>query len=205
MIENGMTNHEIAKELPQYMFRLRDIDNVRQTMLEERYKGTRRLDIEVTYVYGQTGAGKTRGIMDKYGDEKVYRVTDYTHPFDSYRCQEVIVFDEFRSSLKIQNMLNYLDIYPLELPARYNNKWACYTKVFIVSNIPLEAQYVNVQFENEPTWAAFLGRIKLVKEYKDGEIIVRPADPRNTIPLEKLGEVVAQALPPALQMELPGQ
>ncbi len=30
--------------------------------------------------------------------------------------QDVIVFEEFRSSLKIQDMLNYLDGYPCELP-----------------------------------------------------------------------------------------
>ena len=56
-----------------------------------------------------------------------------------------MLFEEFRSSLPIQDMLKYLEGYPLMLPCRYNNKAACYTKVFLISNIPLASQYPNVQ------------------------------------------------------------
>lgn len=73
--------------------------------------------MRVEYVCGVTGAGKTRGVMEKYGYDKVFRVTDYLHPWDSYKGQDVVVFEEFKSSLRIQDMLNYLDGYPLELPS----------------------------------------------------------------------------------------
>lgn len=69
--------------------------------------------------------------MEKYGYGNVFRITDYTHPFDNYKNQEVVIFEEFRSSLKIQDMLNYLDDYPCELVARYNNKIACYLTAYI--------------------------------------------------------------------------
>ena len=51
-------------------------------------------------------------------------LTDYEHPFDGYRSTEhsVLVFEEFRSSLRIQDMLNYLDGYPCELKARYRTE-----------------------------------------------------------------------------------
>ena len=75
--------------------------------------------------------------MEKYGYSNVFRVTDYIHPFDSSKNHSVIIFEEFRSSLKIQDMLNYLDGYPCELSARYNNKTACYLEVYIISNILL--------------------------------------------------------------------
>ena len=75
------------------------------------------------------------------------------------------MFDEFRSSLMIGDMLDYLDGYPLALPARYANRQACYTTVYLISNIGLSAQYRNLQ-ENEPaTWKAFLRRIHHVIEY----------------------------------------
>ena len=81
---------------------------------------------------------------------------DYTHPFDSYKStHKIIIFEEFRSSIKIQDMLNYLDGYPCELVARYNNKIACYLEVFLISNILLEQQYVNIQAESPETWKAF--------------------------------------------------
>lgn len=115
-------------------------------------------------MWGAPGVGKTRSVMDKYGYENVYRVTNYDHPFDEYRGQDVMMFEEFRSGFKIGDLLNYLDIYPLSLPSRYNNKVACYTKVYILSNIPLEQQYSEIQREQPATWAALLRRIHHVYE-----------------------------------------
>lgn len=157
-ISEGKSNYEIMKEDPRYMFNLDKIDRARQTMLEAKYRNAFR-QLQVTYIHGETGSGKTRGVMEEYGYENVYRVTDYDHPFDSYRQQDVVVFEEFRSSLKIQDMLNYLDGYPLELPCRYQNKRACYTKIFIISNITLLDQYTSVQNEHPETFKAFLRRI----------------------------------------------
>ena len=121
--------------------------------------------LEVTYIHGTTGTGKTRGVMEQYGYANVYRVTDYQHPFDSYGGQDVIVFEEFRSSLKIQDMLNYLDGYPIVLPCRYNNKQACFHKVFIISNWSLTEQFASVQGDYPETWKAFLRRIHHIKVY----------------------------------------
>jgi len=59
-------------------------------------------------------------------------------------------------------MLNYLDGYPIELPCRYANKIACYTHVYLITNIPLERQYEEVQKLYASTWQAFLRRINKV-------------------------------------------
>ena len=64
-------------------------------------------------------------------------------------------------------MLNYLDIYPLQLPARYNNRQACYNYVYIVSNWDLKEQYINIQKEHPKTFQAFLRRIHRVRVYTD--------------------------------------
>ena len=126
--------------------------------------------LEVTYIYGQTEKGKTRYIMDKYGYKNVFRVTKSDPKtghtaFDGYRGQDVIVFEEFRSGFKIEDMLNYLDGYPLVLPSRYNDKEAAYTKVYIVSNWTLEQQYKNIQSEHPTTWQAFCRRIHKVLNF----------------------------------------
>lgn len=106
--------------------------------------------------------------MERYGYENVFRVTDYLHPFDNYKGQDVVVFEEFRSSLRIGDMLNYLDGYPLELPCRYANKYACFTKVYIISNLPLSQQYSQLQIENYESYRAFLRRISGVQHYTGG-------------------------------------
>lgn len=144
MIRDGKTDAEILEEYPTAYSKLAHIEKSRQTLLAERYKNEWR-KLNVTYLWGDTAVGKTRSVMDEYGYSQVYRVTDYSHPFDSYKGQDVIVFEEFRSSLAIGDMLNYLDGYPVELPSRYANKVACFTKVYIISNISLEQQYRNIR------------------------------------------------------------
>lgn len=164
MIKSGMTDYEILETNPEYLFNMDKVDRARQIIREDKYKDEFR-QLEITYIYGKTGTGKTRSVMEKYGYSNVYRVTDYDHPFDGYQGQDVIIFEEFRSSLKIQDMLNYLDGYPLTLPCRYNNKVACFTKVFIITNETLGSQYKEIQEKHPETWEAFLRRIDWVKEY----------------------------------------
>lgn len=147
------------------------MDKIRQDILEDRYR-TKWRNLTVTYIFGPTATGKTRSVMEKHGYGNVFRVTDYKHPFDRYASEPVLCFDEFRSSLMIGDMLNYLDGYPISLPARYANRVACYETVYIVSNITLRKQYPLVQTEEETTWRAFLRRIGNVVEYKaDGSTI----------------------------------
>lgn len=125
--------------------------------------------IEVTYIYGKAGVGKTSFVMNKYGAENVCRITDYGPTgdpiFDNYSGQDVIVFEEFRSSIKIEKILNYLDIYPLTLRARYYDRDACYTKVYILTNIPIYEQYPNVLECYPETWNAFLRRINKIYNF----------------------------------------
>lgn len=167
MILDNMTNAEILAVNQDYIMQIDKLDKIRTIVLTERYKETVRLGLEVTYISGETGTGKTRGVMESNGYSNVYRVTDYMHPFDGYNCQPVICFDEFRSSLRLKEMLMYCDIYPIELPSRYANKFACYSKIFIVSNWSLEKQYSEIQKEDAESWKAFLRRIHKVVLYDE--------------------------------------
>lgn len=171
MVADGMTNAEILAENQDYIKDIDKLDKLRTILLTDKYKNHRRLDIKVTYISGATRTGKTRSVLNKHGDSNVYRVTDYQHPFDGYSCQPVILFDEFRCSLKISDMLNYLDVYPLELPARYTNKYACYKDVYVISNWALEKQYPEVQTDDPKSWEAFLERFKRIEVFnEDGTI-----------------------------------
>lgn len=112
-------------------------------------------EIEVTYLWGPSGSGKTRSILQ--GNENtVYRVTDYKHPFDNYRGEPVLVFEEFRGQVSIDDMLNYLDCYIHQLPCRYANKVSQWNKIYLITNIPLCDQYIHAE---EETLAALYRRI----------------------------------------------
>lgn len=171
-IKDGKRTAEIIEEAPSYAFRVRDIEVLRETLLSEEYANDNR-NLEVTYIFGASGTGKTRGIFEKHGAVNICRITNYRAGkgvnFDAYKGQDVLVFEEFNSQIPIEDMLNFLDIYPLQLPARYSDKTACYTKVYITSNIPINEQYKDVQVYHPETWNAFLRRIHRVIEYgKDG-------------------------------------
>ena len=171
----GKTVMEIIEDNPKLAFRIREIETLRQAILEEKY-GAENRALEVTYLYGASGTGKTWGIFETHDRKSICRITDYGGRngvrFDAYHCQDVLVLEEFHSQIPISAMLNYLDIYPLTLPARYTDRIACYTKVYITSNIPLEEQYRDIQRYQMETWRAFLRRVQNVIEYlPDGSTV----------------------------------
>ncbi len=171
LIVEGLSNAEIMMENPKLALYVNQMDKIRKDVLEARYSDTFR-ELDVTYISGETATGKTQSVMEKHGYSSVYHITDYGHyPFDSYSGQSVMCFDEFRSSLPISDMLNYLDGYPLNLPARYANRVACYKTVYIISNISLEEQYPNIQESEPATWQAFLRRIQRVVIYNSQGIV----------------------------------
>lgn len=175
-LRSGKTIMEIIEEHPNLAFRIREIEVLRQTILSEKYSAENR-KLEVYYLYGSTGAGKTWGIFKDNNPREICRITDYGGRngvrFDAYHCQSILVFEEFHSQIPISTMLNYLDIYPLTLPARYTDRTACYTKVYLTSNVPLDEQYRDIQRYQWETWKAFLRRITNIIEYlPDGSTVI---------------------------------
>ena len=173
-LRDGLTTAQIIEDDPKMAFKIRDIDTLRQTLLSERY-ATENRDLQVAYFYGASGAGKTRYIYEQHNPREVCRITNYREGkgvvFDGYHGQEVLVFEEFHSQVPIEEMLNFLDIYPLFLPARYSDRVACFKQVYITSNLPLKAQYKAIQWNQPETWQAFLRRIHRVMEYtSDGTV-----------------------------------
>lgn len=176
MIKDGKTNIEIIDAFPSVMYKLEKLERMRQEYLKNENRNEFRI-LHVIYIWGKSRVGKTRSVMEKYGYENVYRVTNYNHPFDGYNGEEVILFDEFRSSLPLADMLKYLDGYPVYLPARYSDKIALFTIVYIISNIPLERQYA-YEHANEPlSWNAFKRRINEVYEMTENGKLVYPDIP----------------------------
>ena len=163
-IKDGLSNYEIMEQNPDYLLNLEKIERARQAVREQQYRNTFR-KLKTTYIWGPTGVGKTRSVMEQYSYSGVYRVTDYIHPFDSYAGEEVLLLDEYGSNFKIRDLLNYLDGYPLNLPCRYTNRVACYNTVYIISNLCLSKQYTDIQFDSPATFAALLRRIHTVIQY----------------------------------------
>lgn len=98
--------------------------------------------VEVTYLWGPTGVGKTRSVREAVPPEKLYAATlSGRDPFGKYSFEPVLLLDEFRGDFPISQLLQLLDRYPVQLDRRYENSWAAWTRVFICSNWPLEDLY----------------------------------------------------------------
>ena len=181
-VENGLSNRQILDQDASFALKTRDIDVLRQELKFEQYLNVNR-DIRVHYLFGDSGTGKTRSIYEKHPAADICRITDYGTKgnirFDAYHGQPVLVFEEFHSQISISDMLNYLDIYPLMLPARYNDRVACYTTVYITSNVPLDQQYPEIQKSKKETWRAFLRRIDTVLEFRRGGMIQEVIHEKN--------------------------
>lgn len=184
MIRSGATDEQIVESVPSTYRELEHVQRVRSMFRDSAFSDSWR-DLTVTYIFGSTGTGKTRSVMEQYGYKNCYRVTDYKHPFDSYNGEDVMIFEEFRSGLKHGDMLNYLDGYPVKLPCRYFDRQACFTKVFIISNIPLEAQFPNIDRESKD---AFYRRIQTVKEFTPVGVVVWDSVPAY---LASIGQTIS--------------
>jgi len=166
MVYVGKTLAEIREYYPSQVFIFhKKIVTARNLYLYEKFCDTFR-NVKVTYIHGKTAVGKTRSIAEKFGYKNIYRITEYDQrAFDNYDGQDIIVFEEFRGQLKISQMLNYLDGHPVQLPCRYEDKPACFTQVFILTNLPLCDQYKDIQAAEPKTWDAFVRRIHEVIDF----------------------------------------
>lgn len=165
MLENGCEILEIIRSFPSYGTKIKQLEAIKQELFKEEFSN-KWIDREVIYIYGETGTGKTRYVMDTYGYTNVCKVTNYKNPFDGYSNEEILLLDEFQGQIPFDDLLQYLDGYPCELPARYANKIACYNKVYIISNLSFDNQYQKVQKYRPESWNAFLRRITHIYRFE---------------------------------------
>lgn len=88
LVKEGYSNAEILEQCTDVAIKFYDkLNRIRYDYYSDKYKSIRRLNLRVHYITGETGMGKSRDILDEFGDENVYRITDYQHPFDGYQLE----------------------------------------------------------------------------------------------------------------------
>lgn len=121
-------------------------------------------DLEVTWLWGPTGCGKTRTAVSSTSDPcDFYFAPSDGHWWDGYEQQSTICFDEFYGTvnIRIDRMLRLLDGYALQLEVKGGHTWALWTKVYITSNTDPQLVYAS---ESDERRSAFFRRIhKIVR------------------------------------------
>lgn len=146
MIEDGATTSEIVKRFPKYALQTRKIDDLHATIHVGTYSEITR-DVNVTYILGPTTVDKVGIVYERHKAKDICRIAYYPDrkrlpSFDSYQSQPVLIFDNFIGQIPLDTMQYFLGKYPVMLPARYADKTACYTDVYIISDISPEVLYV---------------------------------------------------------------
>lgn len=167
----GKSADEVIHDDPRavvYVNHLRQLELIRD---RETWGKTFR-EVEVHYIHGETRTGKTSALFKTYGYGAIYRVSNWKNPFDGYKGQDILLLDEYNTSVPIVDMLKIMEGYPLEVSARYADKIAKFTTVFIVSNLALPKQHLTIQQEHPEQWAAFEARLTSVSEMIYGAKLV---------------------------------
>jgi len=159
-IAGGLSNMELKEKYPTLyaQFGVDKIEKFRQDHFKSQF-GDKMRDIKITYIYGKARLGKTSYVYNKYPISEICRVTNYkVGTFENYQNQNVLVLDEFTGKLDITFVNNLLDRMPIDLPARYANRTACFTEVYIISNLSLNELYTDDQTKTPEVYNAFKER-----------------------------------------------
>lgn len=162
-----------------------------------KYRTAVRNELEVNYLWGETGVGKTSYVYGREGIGYVYTVSDYGHAFDRYEGEKCLLLDEYTGQFSMPSILKILDVWPVQLSARYSNKWAAYTRVWVVSNLPASDLYT---FSPESQRRAFFRRFAHFYRMDSGQNLVEEQNPLQPAVSEfdKLNSLPAQPIEPYL-------
>ncbi len=139
-------------------------------MVKGAIKPQMRMDLRVELHWGAPGMGKTRYAYEKYPD--IFPVPIGTNLwFDNYDGQKQILIDDFTGNMKLDHLLQMLDIYRVQIPVKGGYCWLRATTIIITSNVNYTDWY-NFKDKNGPRkyypevkLRALARRIHFIKHY----------------------------------------
>ncbi len=136
------------------------------TMLNRPERTT---DLVVTLLIGDTGLGKTRSIMSKYGKDDDFWIAPLNNGtiwMDTYDGHSKVLIDDFAgaaSHCSLCYLLRLLDRYPVLVPTKGSHTWWLPDEVYVTTNILPKLWY---KWENRgEQYKALARRFHAVREY----------------------------------------
>lgn len=180
-IEDGMSVNDILRDDELSLLASRNLAWLDRmwTARQEALYGMNGEDIDrelkVHYLWGKPRIGKTYHVLHLYSPDEIFYVSQYKTPFDDYAGQRVLVLDEFKSQLGLQEMNGLLDRYKgVKLHARYHDALAAYEEVWVISNFSIRDQYADA---TEDERSAFEGRFDTIEWMDFDRRIYDDSDP----------------------------
>lgn len=145
MVMSGATMKEVCEANPGvYGLRHKELMAIQERIAEPRDWA---MDIEV--LYGPTGCGKSltaHRILKEQGDQVYWASWPKGGRWwwPNYEGQDVVILDEFRHQISMDQMLHIMDRYPFPIEYKYGNTTFRSKKLIITTNIPPERWYPKV-------------------------------------------------------------
>ncbi len=102
---------------------------------------TRDTELVVTLLYGETGLGKTRSVMDQWGTDPSFYVAPLNNGtmwYDTFDGHRRVLLDDFcgaASHISLCSLLRLLDRYPVLVPTKGSHTWWLPDEVFVTTNL----------------------------------------------------------------------
>lgn len=139
-IISGLTEQELMLKYSIFMARYYQFYLKMKVITSYDYFSKNNRDVDVFYLFGPSGVGKTFEVISQFNADDLYIVNaDDKNCFDNYSNQKVLLIDDYNCQFPLSLLLRLFDKYPLQLSSRYFNKWACFQKIYITSNLTFRA------------------------------------------------------------------
>lgn len=173
LIEQGLTPNEIFDISLSY----RKYEKItKDAYYRKRFKETPpKRDVKVFWHYGKSGTGKSYTyikLTEKYGEESIYRVNEYTNGFiDKYNGEPILFMDELRSeSLPYTLLLTMIEGYKSQIHSRYTNTFCLWNEIHITSIFPPDVLYKQMYIFKNDTYEQLKRRINfIIYHYKEND------------------------------------
>lgn len=172
MLQKGMNPRQIMEQNLSY----RKFDRmIKDAYYAKRSRETLFLrEVKVYWHVGSSGSGKSytaNKLVEQYGEDEVYFLTDYENGgFDGYCGEKILFMDEFRGQIRFSTLLGYLQGYKQQVHARFTNVIGLWDEVHITSPLAPEMVYENMVSNNKKVDSVkqLLRRItEVIYHYKD--------------------------------------
>lgn len=172
LVKSGVSRQELQKLNPSlYLKHLKNIDSIYLSQFE-CYKYLCR-DVDVTYIYGPPGSGKSKYIRHIVDLKKSFLVDTYDiSAFSKYRGEETLILDEYVDFFKIQTLNKMLDVNPFKLRGLGTLEYACYKHVYIISNYSPKEIYKSEQTAYNNVYQAFNRRLHRILKFNNDKFTV---------------------------------
>lgn len=137
MLKSGKKIKNIINDLDSLSYQL--IRGIQ--LLQPIYQQKRQEPPKVFWIYGKTGSGKTRLVYDRFNE--IYTKNDEYY-WEGYEQQKVLLFDDFRGSIKFNEMLKILDRYPYLVPIKGSSGQLNSPFIYITAPKPPKYIYYNI-------------------------------------------------------------